>query len=411
MRRKLPTGGILHVDAGGGASGDMILGALLDLGVPLRVLREALTGLPVGGFTLSSRRVERAGLILRKATVRVRRSAPRHRRTWAGIRKLVEAGGLAPEVRDAALAIFRRLFEAEAEVHGRPLDRVHLHEAGGIDAIVDVVGACVGLHRLAPARVVVSTLTTGFGTVRCDHGVYPVPAPATALLVRGTPVRAGAIEAERLTPTGAAILTTVADGWGPLPAMIPRAVGYGAGDRDLGADPNALRMTLGEPLGGVLPTGSSGADAEVRVVEFDVDDATPQSLAHVAERLLADGALDVTTTPTVMKKGRAGHRLTVLVRPDRLGAVAERILRETPTLGLRYRDERRIELGRETVRVRTAYGAVTVKVGRLGDEPKAWPEYEDCAALAARKGVTLRAVQEAALAAWRVRSKPRGRKR
>jgi uncharacterized protein (TIGR00299 family) protein len=395
------SGDLLWVDAGGGASGDMILGALIDLGVPVRAIRDPLRTLPLEGWTLSARRIERAGLVLRQARVGLRRGAGAGGRTWRDIRKVIESGDIPAEPRRRALRVFRRLIEAEAEVHGRSPEQVHLHEAGAVDAIVDVVGACVGLDRLGVRRIVVSPLTTGFGSIRCSHGTYPVPAPATTLLVRGVPVRGGAIETERLTPTGAAILTTLADGYGPLPAMVPRAVGYGAGARDLGDDPNALRMVLGEPL---APTRERDA---VRVVEFEVDDATPQLLAWAVERCLADGALDVFTTPVLMKKGRAGHLVTVLVRPTDFGRIAERILAETPTLGLRYRDERRVELERERVRVPTPYGKIAVKVGRIGSTLKAWPEFDDCATRAAQHGVPLREVQESALVAWRASKRSR----
>ena len=302
-----PDGKILFVDGTSGAAGDMVLGALVDLGVPLARIRRALESLPVEGWRLSSRRVTRAGLTARKISVRLSGDHPG--RGWRDIRRILKAGELKPTVRERALKIFRRLIEAEAEVHGVAPEKVHLHEVGGIDAIVDIVGACVALDHLAPDRIVVSTLTTGAGTVRCAHGIYPVPAPATARLVRGVPVRGGDIEIERLTPTGAAILTTVADAWGTLPAMLPSKVGHGAGDRDLGDDPNFLTMILGHSA---LAAARSGSDGEALVLEFNVDDATPQALAYASERLFREGALEVYTTPVHMKKGRSGHQITVL---------------------------------------------------------------------------------------------------
>ncbi|HKQ61895.1 MAG TPA: nickel pincer cofactor biosynthesis protein LarC, partial [Candidatus Polarisedimenticolaceae bacterium] len=310
---------------------------------------------------------------------------------------------LPPAVRERSLAVFRRLIEAEAAAHGLSPERVHLHEAGGTDAILDVVGACFGIERLAPARIVVSPLTTGFGSVRCAHGVYPVPGPATLLLTRGVPLRAGTIEVERLTPTGAALLTTLADEWGPPPPFRPLAVGYGAGARDLGDTPNLLRLVLGEADAGE-PAGPTGAADEVVVLECALDDSTPQALAYAAERLLAAGALDVYTTAVTMKKGRAGHLLTVLARPERFADLTRLLLAETTTLGLRHRVERRIELERELRRVRTPFGTVRLKLGRRdGQLLQVTPEYEDCAALAARRGVPLRVVQRAALAAHRGR--------
>ncbi len=395
---------LLWVDGTAGASGDMILGALLDVGVPAARIREALRGLPLPGWTLRSRRIERAGLRGRKVDVRVGRDDPA--RDWRAVRRIVSGGGLAPAVRDRALAIFRRLFEAEAEVHGSTADRVHLHEAGATDAIVDIVGAAVGLAHLAPWKIVVSPLTTGFGTVRCAHGRYPVPAPATTVLLRGVPARGGEVEAERLTPTGAAILTTIADAWGPLPAMRPRAIGYGAGTLDPGSDPNMLRMILGDADPAL--EGASGAAPEVAVIECTLDDANPQDLGFAVERLHESGALDVWTAPVAMKKGRPGVLLTALCRRDRLAALAEAILSETSTLGLRWRLEQRIELPRETTTVPTSFGPVRVKVAELpGGGRKAWPEHEDCARLARRHGVPLREVRQAALGSFGRRARPR----
>jgi uncharacterized protein (TIGR00299 family) protein len=385
----------LFIDASAGASGDMILGALVDLGVPLAHIRRALNSLPLDGWTLRSRKITRCGIAGRKVDVRIKPDQPG--RGWRAIRSIVKRAELEPAVRERSLAIFRRLIEAEATVHGLPFEKVHLHEAGAADAIIDVVGACAGLEKLAPARIVVSPMTTGFGTVRCAHGDYPVPGPATLLLVRGVPVSAGAIEAERLTPTGAAILTAIADDWGNLPAMKPVSVGYGAGDRELGEAPNMLRMVLG-----AVDIPTAGPAGKVVVIECAVDDATPQSLAHACERLLEAGALDVFTTAVTMKKGRAGHQLTVIARPEMHGELVRLLFEETTTIGLRYGMQDRCELERTVRRVRTPFGQVAVKVAKFGGRAvQAWPEYEDCAELARRHGVPLRRVQEAALRSLR----------
>jgi uncharacterized protein (TIGR00299 family) protein len=388
MSRSAP---VLFVDASAGASGDMILGALVDLGVPLARIRRALEGLPVGGWTLRGRRVVRCAVAGRKVDVRVKGHQPH--RGWAALQKVVAGGKLEPEVRERSLAIFRRLIEAEARAHGLPADKVHLHEAGGTDAIIDVVGACVGLSHLAPGRIVVSPMTTGFGTVRCAHGDYPVPGPATLELVHGCPVRAGNIEAERLTPTGAAILTQIADEWGRLPAMLPKAVGYGAGDRDLGDAPNLLRMVLGE-----ADAATARPSGQVVVLECTLDDSTPQALAFAAERLLEAGALDVVTGPVTMKKSRPGHHLTVLARPEQWEELARRIFEETSTIGLRFRAESRLELERSARTVETEFGPLSVKLAFLGDRVvQAWPEYDQCAAAARRHAVSLTRVQQEAL--------------
>jgi uncharacterized protein (TIGR00299 family) protein len=400
----------LFVDATAGAAGDMILGALVDLGLPLARLRRALGTLPLGDWTLRSRKVVRHGLVGRKIDVRPRDRQPR--RGWKSLEKIIGAGELDAPVRERALAIFRRLIEAEAEAHGVPAERVHLHEAGATDAIVDIVGACFGIRHLGVERIVVSPMTTGFGTVACEHGNYPVPAPATLLLVRDCPVRAGEIEAERLTPTGAAILTTLADAWSTMPPMRPRAVGYGAGDHEFDESPNYLRMILG--TGGIEGSmQSAGDDDEVLVIETTVDDVPPQTLAHACERLFEAGALDVFTSTVTMKKGRCGHQLTVLTRADRFEELSRSLIEHTSTLGLRFRREGRVEVERRVRRVRTPWGTIRVKTGHLGDrEVRVWPEYEDCAAAARRHGLTLAEVQRVALEAYRpAGGKVRGKNR
>jgi uncharacterized protein (TIGR00299 family) protein len=393
---------LLFVDGSAGASGDMLLGALVDLGLPFARLRRGLAGLALDGWTIRSRRVERCGLSARKIDVRVRREQPK--RDWKAIRRVLTRADLKPRVRRRSLAIFRRLIEAEAAAHGRSPERIHLHEAGAVDAIVDVVGTCIGLEELAVEQIVVSPLTTGFGRVSCAHGDYPVPAPATLGLLHGVPARAGEIEAERLTPTGAAVLTTLADHWSELPPMRPLALGYGAGDLELERTPNLLRMVLGEATTDV----TQPAHLPVCVLECTLDDSTPQALAHAAETLLELGALEVFTAPVTMKKGRPGHQLTVLSRPERRAELTRVILEETSTLGLRWRLEERLELERSFVRVRTRYGTVAVKVGRLdGRVLQVWPEYAGCAELARGRGVPLVEVQQAALAAFRRRGSKR----
>jgi hypothetical protein len=308
-------------------------------------------------------------------------------------------------VRDRALVVFRRLVEAEGLAHGVPSRSVHLHEAGAADAIADVVGACAALHAIAPDRIVVSPITTGSGTVACAHGLYPVPGPATSLLLRGVPISGIEATGERLTPTGAALLTTIANGYGGPPAMTVTGVGVGAGARDYPERPNVLRAMLGGRSLADRPASGDASPPSVVVVEFTVDDATPQVLAYAIERLFASGALDVHTTPVQMKKGRAGHQVTALTRTSEFDAVARTALTETTTLGLRFHHEGRVELDRTIERIATRYGAIRVKVGRLdGREIHATPEYDDCAAAARKHRVPLLAVQQAA---WAGRPGPR----
>ncbi len=416
---------ILWLDATAGASGDMLLGALVDLGASFSAIERAVSALKIRGLRVVKRRVERQAVAATKVDVKVPGArhddhhmhahggdghSHGHGRTLADIRRIVAAASIAPVVRDRALVIFRRLVEAEGEAHGMSARTVHLHEAGASDAIADVVGVCVALHALSPDRIVVSPMTTGSGTVRCAHGLYPVPGPATSLLLRGAPLSGIDAAGERLTPTGAAILTSVANEYGGLPAMTVTAVGHGAGSRDDADRPNVVRAISGVASSLARPIEGDGPDPSVLVLEFSIDDATPQVLAYAVERLLAAGALDVQTAPVQMKKGRSGHHMTVLVRDARFDAVAKIALTETPTLGFRFRRERRVELDRDVETVKTRFGPIRVKVGRyLGAELHAMPEYDDCAGAAKKHGVPLIHVQEAALVGRRA-GKPRRRR-
>jgi len=409
---------VLWIDAAAGASGDMILGALVDLGAPLREVRRAVASLPLEGVKLVERRVTRGAVAATKVDVVVRgERGPRHvhdhrhddhhvhdhGRDWKSIRRVISGGKLPSPVRDRALVIFRRLFEAEAKAHGMSPERVHLHEAGAHDAIADIVGASAALHAVSPDRIVVSPVTTGSGTVQCAHGLYPVPGPATAILLEGVPLSGIGADGERLTPTGAAILTSIAHAWGGVPAMTLRKIGHGAGSRDFPERPNVVRVLLGDrPAAAAEPIESQSP--EILVIEFTLDDATPQLVAYAVERLREAGALDAHIAPVQMKKGRAGHLVTILARPEAFDAITRAALTETTTLGLRYRREGRIELDRGVERVSTPYGAIRVKTGKLdGTELHAWPEYEDCAAAARKHEVGLLAVQQAALAARKPR--------
>jgi len=403
---------VLWLDATAGASGDMILGALVDLGAPFAVVKRAVASLGLRGVRLSRHAVVRGAVAATKIDVLIaghahddrhvhtgrRRPGDVHGRTLGAIRKIIATAPIDPTVRDRALVVFRRLVAAEGEAHGLAAKSVHLHEAGAADAIADVVGVCAALHEIGPDRIVVSPLTTGSGTVACAHGLYPVPGPATSLLVRGAPLSGIEAVGERLTPTGAAILTSIANAYGGLPSMTLKGVGHGAGARDDPERPNSVRAMLG--VRAIPDRGRSATPLApgVIVVEFTVDDATPQLLAYAIERLFAAGALDVHTTPVQMKKGRAGRQVTALVRPEDFDAVTRAALTETTTFGLRFRAEGRVELERAIEKIPTPYGAIRVKVGRLaGSEIHATPEYEDCAAAARKHRVPLLVVQQAAL--------------
>ena len=392
---------VAYFDCASGASGDMLLGALVDLGLPLDALREALARLPLTGYALEARRVHRSGLHATKVDVAIdpSRSGERAhaRRGLSDILGLVESSGLEPEVKARCAALFRRLAEAEAAVHGTAPEEVHFHEVGAVDSIVDIVGGVIGLSWLRAERFVSSPLNVGGGTVAMSHGRYSVPAPATTLLVRGVPVYAGG-DGELLTPTGALLVTAHAESYGPLPLLRIERIGHGAGTRDTPGRPNVLRLLVGEE--GVSPEDGG----HVLVLEAEMDDMSPQLLPPLLERLLAAGALDAFCTPIQMKKGRPGILVTALADPARREVLEEIFFAETTTLGVRRLEWERTILAREVVQVPTAYGPIGVKVGRRGETVyNVQPEFEDCQRAAAASGIPLKEVWAEALAAFRAK--------
>ncbi len=389
---------VAYFDCFCGAAGDMILGALIDAGCPLDALQRVVDRLELPGVRLEAAPTTRHGLAATQARVVVEAGSQTAHRHLPQIEQIIENARLGGRIAERARAVFRRLAEAEARVHGTSVERVHFHEVGAADAIVDIVGACAALETLGVDRIECSPIPTGSGTVTCAHGVMPVPAPATAQLLRGVALADCPEPGELTTPTGAAILTTLAERFGPLPAMTLTAVGSGAGSRQGKTRPNMLRVLIGEP--------AAAADGEtcdtVALLETQVDDATGQVLGHAAEVLLAAGALDVTIVPIIMKKGRPGQLLTVVCRPGDADALAEVVFAETGTLGVRLGTAARLKLARETQPVGTPFGTVRVKIGRRGERVvRVWPEYEDCAAAARKAGVALHVVQQEALRSWR----------
>jgi hypothetical protein len=384
---------LAYFDCASGASGDMVLGALVDLGLPLERLHAELRRLPLGGYRLTARRVSRCGLQATKVDVVVEEPAPSHRRL-GDILALLQASTLEPEVRERCGALFRRLAEAEAAVHGARVEEVPFHEVGAVDSIVDIVGGVIALRWLGAERFAASPLNVGTGSVTMSHGTFPVPPPATTRLVAGVPVY-GEGEGERLTPTGALLVTAHATEYGPLPPIRLEASGLGAGSRD-GADrPNVLRLLVGEAMAG-------GTGERILVLETEIDDASPQLLGPLLDRLLEKGALDAFFTAVQMKKGRPGVLVTVLVEPGRREAVEEVLFLETTTLGIRRQAWERTALERETHAVATPYGEIRIKLGRRGGRVyNAQPEFEDCQRAAAERGVAVKEVHAAALAAWR----------
>jgi uncharacterized protein (TIGR00299 family) protein len=408
---------LLHVDGAAGIAGDMALGALVDLGVPVESLREGLRGLPVSGWTLEVERVVKGGLAATRAHVHVHgeeehphhhehHHAPHgHGRTWPQIARLIEASALPQRVRDQSLSAYRRICEAEAKLHGVALDDVHLHELGAVDALVDICGACLGLELLGAPQVSASPPDLGGGTVRTEHGLLPVPAPATLDILRGYATCTSGLPLELTTPTGAALLATWTGSFGPPPPMRLRALGYGAGTRDLADRPNVVRFTLGESV--ELQASGGDAATTLLVVEADVDDADPQLLAAFCERARELGARDATLLPLVMKKGRPGTRVTVLVAEPRRDAIVEALFRETTTIGCRLHRVERVECERETVPVATPWGSVRVKIARwAGRVVNRKPEHDDCLALARAASVPLKDVVAAALAATPPEAEP-----
>ena len=383
---------LVYFDCASGAAGDMLLGAAVDLGLPLERLRDELARLPVQGYRLETERVSRSGLAATKVHVRLDGEDKAHRHL-RHVLEIIDGSTLDTAVKEKAAALFRRLADAEAAVHGTSPEKVHFHEVGALDSIVDVVGGVIALRSLGAERFVSSPLNLGTGTVTMSHGTFPVPPPATARLVTGVPVY-GDGEGELVTPTGALLVTGHATEYGPLPAMRIEASGYGAGSRDTRDRPNVLRLIVGQE--------DARAEGRVLVLETEVDDAAPQLLGPLLEQLLTAGALDAFFTPVQMKKGRPGVLVTVLAPPDRREAIEELLFRETTTLGVRRQEWLRTELERETATVATPYGSVRVKVGRRGAVVyNAWPEFEDCQRLAAEAGVPVKEVLAAALAAWR----------
>jgi len=417
---------ILYFDCFSGISGDMVLGALVDAGLPLAELERALGSLVVSECSISAARVLRAGVAATQVVVRERgadggasdagaggprghhqhdhgghhhhdESHPPHEhphRSLAEIVALIDRSALSPAGRERARHLFERLAEAEAAIHQMPVDQVHLHEVGALDSIVDIVGAVFALEWVGADRIVCSPLNVGSGTVRSAHGLFPVPAPATVTLLGGAPIYSGAVQHELVTPTGALIATEYATSFGAIPPMTVEQVGYGAGSRDHPGTPNVLRVLIGRAV-------DRGEAGRVVVVECEIDDMNPQIFGTVMDRLDDAGALEVFYVPVQMKKNRPGTLLTVIAPPERRTAMSDVIFRETTTIGVRYAEVDRECLRREIVTVGTPIGEIRFKLAwRDGRIVNAVPEYEDCARLAAASGLPVKEVQALAVQAY-----------
>lgn len=371
----------------------MILGALIDAGLAQERLQAELAKLPLSGYTLAVRPVKKQGIRGTKVDV-ILTQEDQPARHLHDIETIIDSSTLEAAIKEKSRQIFYRLAEAEAAVHQQPLSRVHFHEVGAVDAIIDVVGAVCGLSLLGVTRIYASPINVGSGTVRAAHGILPVPAPATAELLKGKPIYARAVSGELTTPTGAAIITTLAEDFGPLPPLRIARIGYGAGTRDWPEQPNLLRLFLG--------TEAEQAEQDtVTILETNIDDMNPELYPYLMDRLFAAGALDVSLTPVFMKKNRPATQITVLAPPERGDALARILLRETSTYGVRLYEARRIKVQRFHKTVTTPWGAVQVKFGRIGGEGISHisPEYESCREVAERTGVPLQEVYRQALAA------------
>ncbi len=379
----------VYFDCFSGISGDMCLGALVDAGVPLGALKRGLKKLPLGGYRIEGEKVKRSGLAATKVTVKATDGG---RRLWKDVRETIGKSTLSPWVRDQGLKVFRALFMAEAEVHGGRYDRVHLHELGAVDALVDVIGTLICLEALGVEKVFSSPVNLGGGTVGTSHGLLPVPAPATAELLKGLRAYSTGVDAELATPTGAAILKALSSASGPMPPMLVEAVGTGAGQRDFNDRPNVLRAFVGD-----ASVEAASGDG-VTVIETNIDDMNPEIYGHLMEALFKKGALDAYLTQVIMKKGRPGVKLTVLSPEDRVHELSGVVFSETTTLGLRFWRAERVVLPRAVRTVRTEYGDIRLKEARLGDKAlRAVPEYEDCRRAAKKHGVPLLEVMRKAV--------------
>ena len=424
---------IAYLDCFAGISGDMFLGALIDAGVPPQVLRDATAALGLNA-SLKIERVDRSGIAAAKVHVfegdTLAEHEPQqqahndtysrqpqtqhlhktghahtheephththvHGRSLSAIRTLIQAAPLAEPVKRTAIRAFELLGTSEAKIHNVPIEDIHFHEVGSVDAIVDIVAASAGIHHLQIGAWYSSPLNVGGGTVVCAHGTFPVPAPATADLLRGIPTYSAHVQKELVTPTGAALIRALEPTFGPQPAMRVEQIGYGAGTRDPKDFPNVLRLSIGES------SKAQDSSTSVTVIETALDDLSPQLIAHVTETALAQGALDVMLTPVIMKKGRPGTLLTILCDEAKSSALQQLILRETSSLGLRIRKDRRVCLDRSFTTVKTGYGVIRIKCGTQGgEEINAQPEFEDCRAAALEHNVAVKQVQQAAITAY-----------
>jgi pyridinium-3,5-bisthiocarboxylic acid mononucleotide nickel chelatase len=379
---------LLYLDCFAGISGDMLLGALIDLGVPEETLRAELAKLKLPNYAISTRRVVKQNITATKFACEAGHG--HDHRGYTEIAGMIDGSSLPVRVKQRSLRVFKQIGEAEAKIHGVPLDRIHFHEIGAVDSIVDIVGSCIALEVLGADEVHAASPPLGSGFVETAHGRFPIPAPATLEILKGVPTQSSPVCGELVTPTGAALLVEFAMKFGPMPAMQIEKIGYGAGSRELDATPNVLRAVLGT-------ANRDDSTNIVSVIETNIDDMNPQWFGDLMERLLVNGALDVFLTSVQMKKNRPGTLVTVLCETEDVGRFTEMLLAHTTSFGVRVHETRRRLLQREIVNVKTDFGEIQVKIGRLeGKILTRTPEYESCRKAANLNGVTIKEVYAAA---------------
>lgn len=391
-------GKILFIEPFSGISGDMMIGAFLDLGLSFETLQKKLELLPLKGYRISCRKCMRSGIHATKFDVETGHS--HHHRGFTDIRGMIESSGLSSWVKEQSVEAFRRLAEAESKIHGQPLEKVHFHEVGAVDSIIDIVGSMIAVDAFRPVKIIASSVNVGHGTLKCQHGTYPVPGPAAQELLKGIPTFTNEISGELTTPTGATLLSTLVNDFSVRPSMRIQATGYGAGTRQTEGNANVLRISLGETMeDSVKPKVSP--EKQVAVIEATIDDMSPQVYGYFLEKAMAAGALDIYSTPIQMKKNRPGLKMTCVCALEEVDRFAELIFSETTTIGIRYTVAERKTLERRFQQVETPYGAITMKISLLdGRVVNYAPEFEDCRRLASEKDVALKEVQTAATQAY-----------
>ena len=379
---------IAYFDCFSGISGDMILGALADLGNDFSFIKKELKKLDLKGYSLSHKKVKRGVIETTRVDVKVTEKSS-SKRNLKSIISIIKNSGLAEKIKNDSIKIFRRLAEAEATVHGTTINKVHFHEVGAIDSIVDIVGSVIGIHNLNISKIVSSSINIGSGFVKCDHGTLPVPAPAVVEILRGVPCFSSGTRQELTTPTGAAVIATLANEFGSLPELKTDRVGYGAGGKNLKEMPNALRIILGEL------SIANELKKEIFVLETNIDDMNPEFYDVVMEKLFQAGAVDVFLTPIIMKKNRPATKLSVLTQQQNVEMLANEVLKNTTSFGIRFYPVERVMLEREFQEIETVLGKVKVKIGkRDGEICHISPEYEHCKKISREQGIPIKKVYE-----------------